>query len=265
MPDVNEHQEGMLSWADLGTTDLKSAKRFYSELFGWKLNEMPMDPEGKAVYVMAELRGRYVCGMAEQDPEQRKQGVPPHWMPYITVKDVDARSVKAQKAGGKALAGPFDVMDLGRMAVIQDPTGAALSLWQAKKHRGAAAMNEPGALSWVELMTTDAKKALAFWTQVLPWKPKTSPMDGGEYTELYVGDQATGGVMQIRPEMKGMPSHWGIYFAVADTDGTAKRAEKLGGKVHMPPTDIPKVGRFAVLADAQGAAFNIIKLDEKPR
>lgn len=263
MPDVNEHQEGMLCWADLGTTDLAGAKRFYSELFGWKLKEVPMD--GGGVYVMAQIRGRDVCGMAEQMPEQRKQGVPPHWTPYALAKDVDARAEKAKKAGGQILAGPFDVMDVGRMVLIQDPTGGVLALWQPRKSKGAGVMNEPGALCWMELLTSDAKRAAAFWTQVLPWKLKTSPLDGGEYTELSVGDQTTGGIMQIRPEMKGMPTHWGIYFAVADADATVKRAEKQGGRVHMPPTDIDKVGRFAVLADPQGAAFNIIKLQERPR
>jgi predicted enzyme related to lactoylglutathione lyase len=257
MAEMQRYEEGWFCWADLSTGDLKGARKFYGELFGWSFRDIDTGGGAEAVYVIAELGGRGVGAMAPLNAALKAQGVPSHWLTYIAVNDVDATAAKVEKAGGKLMMSPFDAMDAGRMAIVVDPTGATLALWQAKKHPGAALKNEPGTLCWTELMTTDAKKATAFYTSILPWKTKASP----EYTEWQVGQDSIGGMMEMKdPKFAGVPSHWGIYFAVASCDETVARAKKMGAAVMMPPTDIPNVGRFAVLNDPQGAHFNVIQL-----
>jgi len=133
---------------------------------------------------------------------------------------------------------------------------ASFSLWQPKEHIGATVINEPGALCWNELMTSDINGARKFYTGLFGWKLKESP----EYTEVHAGDQATGGMMQITEEMKGMSPNWKPYFAASDVDATVKKLQSSGGQVHILTTDIPKVGRFSIVSDPQGASFAVITL-----
>lgn len=142
------------------------------------------------------------------------------------------------------------------MAVLADPTGAVIGLWQPKEHIGAEVVNEPGALTWNELLTPDVDKAAAFYNTLFGWTAKTEQMGPMTYTELQLDGQSIAGAMP--PPMDGIPPHWGIYFAVADTDATVADAKARGATVMAEPMDIPP-GRMAVLADPQGAMFNMIK------
>jgi len=253
MTEMTKYPPGAFSWDELATSDGSAAKKFYTTLFGWKANESPMGPD-QPPYVMLEKGSKPVAALYENKKTR------PHWNSYVSVSNVDDAAKKAKSLGAKILAEPFDVMDVGRMATIQDPYGAVLSLWQPKKHIGAHILGEPGALVWTELMTTDAKSAESFHTRLFPWK--TSQMQsatGGPYTSFLVGENGTGGMMQITPEMGKMPAHWYPYFAVDDCDATVAKAKGLGAQVHVPATDIPNVGRFAVLSDPQGAPFAVIK------
>src|SRR5262245_38578557 len=153
----------------------------------------------------------------------------------------------------------FDVMEHGRMTVVQDPTGGTICAWQARNHVGARIVGEPGAACWCELYTTDTKKAGAFYSQLFNWKPKESP----GYTEFHRGDTAVGGMMAIGADWGPVPPHWIVYFQVADLDATAERGASLRGKIRMPPRDIPEVGRFAILLDPQGAEFAVIRLNRR--
>lgn len=253
MGDIDRHEAGRFCWIELATTDPDAAKGFYGELFGWakRDDEIP----GGGVYTTALLRGRSVAAIASQQPDEKAMGIPPHWNTYVAVESADETARAIEAAGGKILAPPFDVMEFGRMAVFADPGGAVLSLWQPKAHVGAQVVDEPGALCWVELATNDVGAAAKFYTAVFPWSTKPSP----EYTELYVGPHAVGGMMAIRPEWGPVPPNWMPYFAAADVDALAERAKRLGGGVRMPPGDIPNVGRFAVLHDGQGATFAVYK------
>jgi hypothetical protein len=257
MPEITKHTPGMFSWAELGAADVPGAKKFYSELFGWTYQDDPMGAEG--VYSRALAGGKDVCAIYPQQAEQAKQGVPPHWAAYITVESADALAEKAGRLGGKALMPPFDVMDVGRMVVIQDPTGATIAGWQPRKHIGARLMNEPGALCWVELMTTDVEAAGKFYANAFGWKPESMPMPTGTYTVFTVGEQPAAGMMALPPEMKGAPPHWLVYFAVQGCDDTAAKANSLGGQIVSPPMDIPTVGRFAVLQDPARVTFAILQ------
>ena len=145
------------------------------------------------------------------------------------------------------------------MAVIIDPTGAAFSIWQSKKHSGVGVKGQPNSLTWNELLTNDTAKASDFYTKLFGWTAKShgAPM---EYTEFILDDRAFAGMMKIRPDMGPVPPHWGIYFAVDDCDATFEKATSLGANAYVPPMDIEHVGRFSTIADPQGAAFSIIKL-----
>jgi predicted enzyme related to lactoylglutathione lyase len=166
---------------------------------------------------------------------------------------------RATGLGAKVFAPPFDVMDAGRMAVLQDPTGAVFHVWQAGKHIGAQLLDEPGALCWTELATNDTKTAEKFYTSLFGWTAKTSNDAGMEYTELTNQGRPQAGLMAITPQMGNMPPAWTPYFQVTDVDATTAKAKSLGGQVFMGPQDIPKVGRFSVLADPQGAPFCVFK------
>jgi uncharacterized protein len=255
MPERTNYAHGTPSWIDLQTTDQAAAKQFYAGLFGWTYDDLPASPDGSLVYSMATLKGQHVAAIAPLG-EQAEQGVPPHWNSYVTVDDVEAAAAKVAGAGGTVIAPPFDVLDAGRMSVVQDPTGAVFELWQPKNNIGAGLVNEPGAFSWSELITPDVPKAAAFYNALFGWTTLTHEGDM-PYTEFQLDGNSIAGAMN--PPMPGIPPLWGIYFAVGDTDATVEKATALGGSVIAPPMDI-EPGRFAVLADAQGAMFNVIKM-----
>ncbi len=256
MPEVKEHTPGMLSWANLSTTDEKGALKFYSGLFGWKDDPRPMGPG--QTYHMQNLKGRSAAALMQQMEDEAAMKLPSHWTVFFTVKNVDEAAERAGKAGGKLLQPPMDVFDVGRMATIQDPQGAVFALWQPMRHKGAGIMNEPGAMTWGELLTTDAKAAAPFYEK--PLGVKAMPQPGAmAYTILQAGGKDSVGVMNILPEMGPMPPNWMVYFEAADIDASVKKAQELGAKVMRPGTDIPTVGRFAVLQDPQGAFFCLFK------
>jgi hypothetical protein len=260
MQEVKRYPAGTFSWADLGTTDAAAAKQFYTRLFGWQAHDMPAGPEG--VYVMLTLHDKEVAALYEMGAEHRPPDMPPHWNSYISVDDLDATTEKVASLGGTVLAPPMDVMEAGRMAMVQDPTGAVFALWQPRQHIGAKLVNMPGALSWNELLTTDTAKASAFYTALFGWETQTTPSpDGTPYTTFSNQGRMAGGMLQIGPDWGEIPSSWTVYFAVEDCDATVELARELGGAPQMPPTDIPDVGRFAVLQDPQGAFFTVIKMN----
>ena len=165
------------------------------------------------------------------------------------------RQCKAEPAGGIVVAPPFDVLDVGRMALVQDPAGAMIALWESRGHAGARLVNEPGSFCWSELITTDRERAASFYGDLLGWSSRTDSMGPIAYTEFKNGASSVAGMM----EMAGIPPHWGVYFAVDDADATIARATELGGRCLRPALDLP-VGRFAALADPQGAGFSVIEL-----
>jgi len=257
--EFSSHVPGTFSWAELATTDQKGGVAFYQGLFGWGLNEQPIGPE--ETYSMFTLRGKEVAAGYTMRPEERQSGAPPHWNLYISVANVDESAKRAEALGGKIFAPPFDVMDVGRMAVVQDPTGAVFCLWQAKLHIGAKILAEPGALVWSELTTRDPKKAEAFYTALFGWTPKHSPPGAPmSYTEFHNQGKPGVGMMEMPSQMPpAVPSFWMPYFQVTDVDATAAKAKTLGGNTMVGPQDIPNTGRFAVLKDTQGAMFAVYK------
>lgn len=246
---------GRFVWYDLNTTDLEAAKTFYTELFGWNVMAHNMGEAGD--YDMINLGGQGIGGMMPV----RQEGIPSHWISYITVDDVDAAVERAGKMGGQVLMPAMDIPEVGRFAVVADGQGACFSPFKFAGEFPPEAEGPPpaGQFCWNELLTTDVDAAKAFYGEVIGWTSQDHDMgELGAYTVLNRGEKMEGGIMKMPPEAKA-PPHWLPYVNVGDVDATAARVTDLGGCVHCPPTDIPGVGRFAVAADPSGAAFAIFK------
>ncbi|HEY2828703.1 MAG TPA: VOC family protein [Thermoanaerobaculia bacterium] len=250
MPEMNDYKPGTFCWTELSTNDRKAAAQFYGALLGWEAKEQPMGPDD--VYVMLSIGGKTV-GALYQDT---KSGAPPHWNCYVAVTSADDAAEKAKSLGGNIVAGPMDVFEAGRMAVIADPVGAVLAVWQPGYNKGAELYRENGALCWNELLTHNEERARNFYTSLFGWTAKVSP----EYTELHLGEEGIAGIFPMQGEMfANMPEVWMPYFAVADCDASTAKVKSLGGHVMKEPSDIPNVGRFSVAGDPQGAMFNLFQ------
>jgi predicted enzyme related to lactoylglutathione lyase len=267
---------GVPCFVDTSQPDPVAAQRFYGELFGWEFDDrMPVDAPGH--YFVARLDGRGVAAIASQPAEVPTSA--PLWSTYIAVASADDAAVAVTNAGGRVLAEPFDVRGAGRMAVVADPSGASLRLWQAIGHPGAQVVNAPGTWNWSDLQTSDLEDAKAFYGAVFGWETDSiGEGDGalalvrlpgyGDVLEQRDPDlrrrQAAAGappgfedaVAWMAPAGDGVAPHWSVTFAVDDTDAIAAKAAELGGTVVVAPYDIAPV-RIAVLSDPQGAVFAV--------
>jgi len=240
-----EHAPGAFSWVDLTTDDSEAAKSFYGSLFGWKFedNEIP----GGGVYSMCRLGGDTVAAIYQAD------GQTSHWNSYVTVAGVDDTATRVEALGGTLTQKPFDVMEAGRMAVVQDPTGATVCIWQPNQSIGATRVNDPGCLTWNELHTPDPGAALEFLTGLFGWATEEMEAGGGPaYTVVQVGDRSNGGVMAAQ---EGEPPHWIPYFTVESRDSAAEQATELGGREYHR-MEMPQ-GGIAILSDPLGAPFGV--------
>jgi predicted enzyme related to lactoylglutathione lyase len=243
---------GSPSWVDLGTADLEDAKRFYTRLLGWTAETSGDDFGGYTTFM---LDGRPVAGAGPLYGE----GQPTAWSTYFAAEDADAIADRVERAGGKVLVAPFDVMDQGRMAAFLDPAGAPFSVWEPGTMRGAELFDVPGSLTWNELNTRDIEGSKTFYHDVLGWVWHESSMGGLPYV-VWENHGAT--ICGMQPMVGDewpidMPPHWMVYLAVHDCDISATDARALGGRVLQPPTDLP-IGRYAVLEDGQGGIFSIL-------
>jgi predicted enzyme related to lactoylglutathione lyase len=245
---MTKYEHGVPSWVDIGTPDPSTSVDFYSALFGWSGQDMG---EEAGHYTIVSKGGKQVAAISPaQDPG------PPRWTTYINVDDVDDVARKAQSAGGQIIVAPMDVMAAGRMAIFMDTTGAVIAAWQPGQHLGAELVNEPGALIWTELSSSDVDKSKAFYSSVFGW----GWGGGDDYAEAQVSGRTIGGVMPRRPDMPAeVPDNWLVYFGTADVDADVMKATDLGASVIAGPLDIPDMGRFAVLMDPQGAAFALFQ------
>ncbi|KAA3604873.1 MAG: VOC family protein [Planctomycetota bacterium] len=260
---MTTYAPGTFCWADLSTTDPKAATAFYEGLFSWTHYVNSSD---HGDYTLLQKDGKDIGGLYQQMPEQAEAGVPPHWLSYVCVENTHASAAKAKELGGSVIMEPMDVMDHGLMAVIVDPSGAPFAIWQPKAHSGAGFFGDPGSYCWFELMTRDAAACKAFYSGLFGWTPVDQQMKDPSgkdihYTMMMMGEMPAAGMMEMGEEFPAeVPPHWMLYFAVEDCEAGAKYIQDNGGQLHVPPTDIPGIGRFAAAMDPQGGAFCIIKL-----
>jgi uncharacterized protein len=252
------HPPGTFSWVDLSTNDAAGAKGFYGGVFGWEFDDQPVG-DG-IVYTMCRLDGKAVCALSQQQEQERSQGIPPHWNNYVTVDGVDAATAKAGGLGGNVVVEPFDVLDVGRMSVIADPTGAVLSLWEPRGSIGAELVNVPGALTWNELATNDVGRAKEFYGGLFGWRFEDMEGGGMQYTMIHNGDRPNGGIRPQSEMEAGIPPNWLPYFAAERVDDSVAKAGELGGRALVEPVTVP-AGRFAAIGDPQGAVFAVFEGD----
>jgi predicted enzyme related to lactoylglutathione lyase len=253
MPEMTEYAPGTPCWVDLATPDTGASGTFYATLFGWQAEPVP-DPEAGG-YTMLVRDGKTVAALG---PAQQHQ--PTAWTAYVSVEDADKTAEVVQSAGGTIVLPPFDVMDAGRMAIIADPAGGVIALWQPNLMIGASVIDEPNSFGWVELNSRDTAKAEAFYTEVFGWTAHTSDMGGMTYTEFKLGDTSVAGMMAINPAMPAeVPSYWMPYFAVSDIDTKYAEATALGAESMVAVESMPQL-KFAILRDPQGALFGLLQL-----
>jgi predicted enzyme related to lactoylglutathione lyase len=256
MANIDKHPAGSFCWVELATTDQKAAKTFYTSLFGWAVEDNPMGPDD--FYSMFKLSGRDTGAAYSMRKEQRAQGVPPHWMVYISVENADKSVAKAAQAGGTVLSPAFDVMDKGRMGVIQDPTGAIFSLWEPKQSQGIT-INGDNSFCWADLSTPNSERAGKFYTELFGWQLMKDEKDPSGYIHIKNGEHFIGGIPPAEHRNPNSPPHWLIYFQVADVQAATAKAAQLGGKVLMPARQMENVGTWSIVSDPQGAVFALFK------
>ena len=288
MPERDGYIPGVPCWVDTSQPDPESAVDFYGGLFGWEFEDaMPSGLEGKYFIARCETTGWSLFDMSGDSRggdvaavRSMPEAAPPTatWNSYVWVDSADEAASKVRAAGGGVVMEPFDVMDAGRMAVFTDPDGAAFCVLEAKEHKGAGVVNDPGSLNFNGLNTRDVEGARSFYGSVFGWQ--TLAMGGGaemwtlpgygdwlereyhpdlrkQWTEAGAPEGFEDVVASINPiadDQPDTPAHWSVTFAVDDADATAARASELGGKVIVPPFDAPWV-RMTVLGDPQGATF----------
>jgi predicted enzyme related to lactoylglutathione lyase len=277
MSEQDRYIPGVPCWVDTTQPDPEAAVAFYGGLFGWEFEDV-MPPESPGRYYVARLRGGDVAAVGSQ-PEGAPRTAA--WNTYVWVQDADETAAKVRAAGGAVLREPADVGESGRMAVCADPDGAAFCVWQAKAHRGAAVVNEPGSLNFNDLNARDMEAAAAFYGAVFGWEmldigggfsawalagygdflERRNPgwregMAGMGAPERF--EDVVASVNPIAGDQPDVPAHWGLTFAVEDADAIAARAAELGGSVLVPPFDAPWV-RMTIVSDPQGAVFTASK------
>jgi predicted enzyme related to lactoylglutathione lyase len=239
---------GRFVWHELHTEDRPKAQKFYTQLVGWDTKEVPMGP-GEP-YTLCFLNGKDHAGIIKS---QAPAHVPPHWLPYIHVDDVDAAASKVSELGGKVINPPMDIPNVGRFAVVMDPTGAIFAIYlNNKPYPPEPEMPLLGSFCWDELMTSDPDAAEAFYTSMFGYTVESMDMGPmGTYRILKSGERRRGGIMKAPP---GVPhSHWLTYIAVKNVDESTHNATEFGAKVIVEPQDIPNIGRFSALNDPTGA------------
>lgn len=261
MVDRSSFAPGAPCWADLTAPDLEAARRFYGAVLGWEFQDNGVE---YGHYTMCLWKGRPVAALMPPPPSA--EGMPTAWNVYLTTDDVERSSAEVTKLGGELVLPPHEVPRAGTLAYGTDPQGAVFGLWQPGGHTGAALYAEPGAISWVELTTTDGEAADAFYQGLFGYEQRQEgDGDAFDYTAWRPaggGDPVCGRWLATGPDAlapgRGGP-FWSVYFAVADVDVTARQVAALGGRVEREPADTP-FGRVCRVSDPAGAPFVLITL-----
>jgi predicted enzyme related to lactoylglutathione lyase len=254
MPTVDKHAPGAFCWAELSTSDQFAAKTFYSSLFSWTPDDMPLGPGD--FYTIFKLDGRSSAAAYTIHPEEKAMGMPPHWNVYVATADADAAAHRAVLLGGKALSPAFDVFEAGRMAVLQDPTGAVFQVWQPNRTIGFEVIGQPGAFGAADLSTSDRARARKFYEDMFGWRMSAGAgKDDSGYLHIMNGDHYIGGILPDSFRNPNTPPNWMPYFMTASCDETTAKAKQMDAQVFVSPMNVDKTIRIAILADPQGAVF----------
>jgi uncharacterized protein len=254
MATIQAHRPGTIDWLSLSTPDRGRAAVFYSDLFDWGFTTYET---GAGPMLGADVRGRDAAGIFEPRPTIGDLTLPAVWTVYIRVDDLDEALVSLLALGGRIIERPTEIIELGRSAIVADPTGAVFALSTLHPDVGLKVQDEPGALTWCEVLTRDPATAVAFYSALLGWAAHHDPASG--YTTFTLDDAPVAGMMAVPAELPAeAPAHWLPYFCVTDCEKSARWAEELGGTVHHPPQRVG-IGVFAVIEDPHGATFCLLE------
>jgi predicted enzyme related to lactoylglutathione lyase len=253
MPLRDDAPIGAPCWVELFTSDPDRTQAFYNELFGWTCETA--GPEYGNYFIFSK-DGVQVAGGMRNDGES---GVPDHWTVYLASSNAAATADAAAAQGGAVILPAMPVGELGSMAVVADPGGDAIGIWQPGLHKGFGVFGEPGTPSWFELHTRKYDASVQFYRDVCKWDAR--PMSDApefRYTTLNDGELQLAGVMDASVFPDGAPTGWSIYFGTEDTDKSLARIVDLGGKIVLPAEDTP-YGRLAQASDPTGSLFKLVQ------
>jgi hypothetical protein len=251
---------GAPCWLDIGSPDIDATSAFYKKVLGWEYRSAGPDAGGYGMYL---ADGKQVAAVGPLTEEGARSG----WIIYFRTTDADATAKTVEQAGGTVRAEPFDVMEAGRMAQLTDPTGGQFAVWQAAGTSGVESISADGAVTWVELYTTDGGTAQSFYETVFDWTVTDTPLPGdmpGVYRILSTGEgdpmeDGHGGIMEMSADdLPGGRSYWSPVFQVPDCDAATAQVSQGGGTVLMGPEDMPDIGRVTTCLDPFGAPFSLL-------
>lgn len=253
MPESLTPTPGSPCWADLWTSDVEGARRFYGSLFGWE----PTDPDPAfGGYFNFTRAGAPIAGAMGDMGDQKASDT---WKMYLATPHAAATVERAAAAGATVVFPAMAVADLGVQAVMTDPAGAAFGVWEPGTHRGFSALNVPDAPSWFELHTTDHDGAVEFYCAVFELEAARSE-SALPFTYTVLRDAAgidRAGVMDATGNLPaGVGPHWLVYWQVDDAAAAVARVRALGGTVIHGPDATP-FGQLAAVADPSGARLQL--------
>lgn len=254
---TNPH--GTPIWYELASRDADAASAFYAAVIGWRIEGRPPGPMD---YRMISAEGDdNVGGLAGLSDATPPAAATPGWRFYVGVDDVDATAEAIVAAGGSVAIAPFDLPDVGRLALVADPGGAAFFVMRGASDGTSTAFDRTGMgkCNWNELATPDQTAASAFYATVFGWTyPDKMTMPGGlgDYVFVEAAGQAIGATMTARPD--GPPPGWLFYFRVPDIEAAADAIRVNGGTVHMGPHEVPGGDRIVVASDAEGLMVGLV-------
>jgi uncharacterized protein len=249
---------GEFTWTDLQATDPDGQTAFYEALFGWTHEDMPTG-ENTPDYRMFSKDGAVVAACNTMSPDMKAAGMPSFWAVYVATPDAAASAAKAEELGGKVIMPLMDVLDSGKMAAIQDPTGGQIFIWEKVRFAGAATFMAEGTMGWADLSTRDPEGAVKFYGDWLGWTFNKMESEDMPYWQASIDDVGEGGIMPM-PDMipAEVPAFWLVYFMTDDIKASVDKAVSLGATVSAPIMEVPGMLSFAVLADPQGATFALM-------
>lgn len=257
MTKFSQYQSGHFCWVELCAQNAQQAKAFYTQLFNWQPNDMPL-PQG-GFYTMLQSQGVDIGALYQMDDTRLKQGVPSHWLSYIATDNIEATVEKAKLLGAEIIMGPMAVGDAGTMALLFEPNGAMFALWQANQHSGSGIKDEANTPCWNELASKNAEQSTRFYCQLLGWESRTEAMGDMMYTLFIQDGKQVAGMLEMTEDWGEMPAHWMVYFQVDDIQGLLERVTQLGGSVCVPASQIDGVGTFSVITDPDGGFFSVLQ------
>ncbi|MCA8944116.1 MAG: VOC family protein [Planctomycetes bacterium] len=260
MTEPTIYQPGEFCWVDLLAHDMAAAKPFYGDVFGWQA--IDQDTKGGPPYAQFQIGEAVVGGLGQMDDTMKGQGFPPCWNCYVQVESVDDTVAKATANGGFVVVQPMDVLDAGRLAFFAEPGGAVVGVWQPGTHCGASVRNVANTMCWHELATRNIEASKTFYAAVFGWNYRKHESSPSEYFVIDGGEgKDRGGLLLMTPEWGAVPPHWKVYFVVPSVTETVATIKAHGGQVFVEPFDT-EVGPISIVADAQGAAFNLMQLGQ---